>query len=153
SGYLTKQNTQFDLAPFRVDKLIFQNIIAHVANPSPHIMLIGCHDREGSVTLDTVNNIVRRDNGLDLHAVLALLHSGPVNWFVYAVVYNKAIRTMHFDQYFLNKIPLPQDFEAIQGRLAALAKTSTELAALTARAAKEDSAVPSQLAELQRRRR
>jgi hypothetical protein len=107
---------------FTRPKLIFQNIIAHIANPSPHIALIGAYDPDHTLTLDTVNNIVAKEPGTDLLAILALLHSELVNWFVYAVVYNKAIRTMHFDQYFLDKIPLPARFEAVQEKLAALAR-------------------------------
>ena len=42
-------------------------------------------------------------------------------WFVYSVIYNKAIRTMHFDQYFLNKIPLPPDHRELLGKLTPLA--------------------------------
>jgi hypothetical protein len=109
-------------AKFAHPKLVFQNIIAHIANPSPHIALIGAYDPDHTLTLDTVNNIVARESQTDLLAVLALLHSELVNWFVYAVVYNKAIRTMHFDQYFLDKIPLPVEFEKVQEKLAAVAR-------------------------------
>jgi hypothetical protein len=128
SGYLDTEQDSFDLSLFAPEKLVFQNIIAHIENPIPHIQLIGAYDDEQTVTLDTVNNLVPRDSSIDLHAILALLHAELVNWFVYAVVYNKAIRTMHFDQYFLDKIPLPAGFEDIQSRLARLAKACTELA-------------------------
>jgi hypothetical protein len=74
------------------------------------------------VTLDTVNNLVPMDPTLDLFGLLGLLHSDFVNWFVYSVIYNKAIRTMHFDQYFLNKIPLPDGFASLLGQLAPLAQ-------------------------------
>ncbi|MBX3412643.1 MAG: hypothetical protein KF708_08145 [Pirellulales bacterium] len=117
SGYLPEQ-AAFDDIPFGQEKLLFQNIIAHVMRPRPHIRLIGAFDGAGQVTLDTVNNLVAREEGLDLRAVLALLHSRLVNWYVYAVVYNKAIRTMHFDQYFLNKIPLPARWNEVQPQLA-----------------------------------
>src|SRR5262249_48251162 len=92
------------------------------------IRLIGTHDAEQTVTLDTVNNIVVKESDIDLYAILALLHADLVNWFVYAVVYNKAIRTMHFDQYFLDKILLPAGFERVQSRLARLAKAALDLA-------------------------
>jgi hypothetical protein len=112
-----------DLKPFAQQKLLFQNIVAHIGRPTPHVRLIGTLDTECRVTLDTVNNLVPRHAGVDLRAVLALLHSEPVNWLVYHVIYNGAIRTMHFDQYFLDKIPLPGKWDAIAGELSALAKS------------------------------
>lgn len=129
SGFLRKRAAGVDVAPFRAEKLVFQNIIAHIMRPEPHIRLIGSFDAAGAVTLDTVNNLVARDEGLDLRAVLALLHSRLVNWFVYAVVYNKAIRTMHFDQYFLNKIPLPAAWDRVSGSLAELAASAASAVA------------------------
>jgi N-6 DNA Methylase len=113
------------LKRFQRPKLVFQNIIAHIARPHAHIALIGAYDPNHTVTLDTVNNIVPRLPQISLLAVLALLHSDFINWFVYAVVYNKAIRTMHFDQYFLNKIPLPASFEKLQKELGRLAEQCT----------------------------
>jgi len=126
SGHLSAPSAAFDFTPFKQHKLVFQNIVAHIANPAPHIRLIGAFDAAGLVTLDTVNNLVPRTSDVDLWAMLALLHSRAVNWFVYAIVYNKAIRTMHFDQYFLDKIPLPRRFEAIAPRLADQSRRATQ---------------------------
>ena len=58
-----------------------------------------------------------------------VLHSDLINWFVYTVVYSKAIRTMHFDQYFLDKIPLPPDSGKLLAELSPLARQATRLAA------------------------
>jgi type I restriction-modification system DNA methylase subunit len=125
SGHVTGVDRRI-LARFQRPKLVFQNIIAHIARPWPHIALIGTNDSANTLTLDTVNNIIPKVSGIDLLAVLALLHSDFVNWFVYAVVYNKAIRTMHFDQYFLDKIPLPASFDKVQKRLSQLAEQCIE---------------------------
>lgn len=121
SGYLPAESL-VELEPFRQEKLVVQNIIAHIMRPAPHIRLIGARDTTGQLTLDTVNNLVARESAIDLSALLALLHSRLVNWFVYGVVYNKAIRTMHFDQYFLNKIPLPAGWEKASPSLAELSQ-------------------------------
>jgi hypothetical protein len=126
SGYVRTDVERQALAPFKREKLLFQNIIAHVARPRPHILLIGSYDRQQRVTLDTVNNLVPRAASVNLHGVLGLLHSELVNWFVYSVVYNRAIRTMHFDQYFLDKIPLPPRYDELLERLASLALASEE---------------------------
>jgi hypothetical protein len=122
SGYALLNSDKRDLNPFAQQKLLFQNIVAQIENPRPHVRLIGALDTECRVTLDTVNNLVPRREGVDLRAVLALLHSEPVNWLVYQVIYNGAIRTMHFDQYFLDKIPLPRKWDAIAGELSDLAE-------------------------------
>ncbi len=120
SGYLSTADAAAHVEAFRQPKLMFQNIIAHVSRPQPHILLIGACDPKGTITLDTVNNLTPRTSGLPLEGLLALLHSRLINWFVYSVVYNKAIRTMHFDQYFLNKIPLPRGHEKLLAHLADL---------------------------------
>ena len=117
SGYL-RSPTEFELTAFAREKLVFQNIIAHAARPQPHVKLIGAYDERGTVTLDTVNNLAATDARVDLRGLCALLHSSLVNWLVYSLVYNKAIRTMHFDQYFLNKIPLPPRWPELLERLA-----------------------------------
>ncbi|MBL9125193.1 MAG: hypothetical protein JNG90_16270, partial [Planctomycetaceae bacterium] len=52
-----------------------------------------------------------------------------VNWLVYTVVYNRAIRTMHFDQYFLQKVPLPRRWDQAAPRLGELASECLALAA------------------------
>lgn len=122
SGYLAKQTAEDALARFAAPKLVFQNIVAHIQRPAPHVRLIGAYDANGTITLDTVNNLVARRADVDLRSILALLHSRFVNWYVYTVVYNKAIRTMHFDQYFLDKIPLPSDFASLLNILAPLAR-------------------------------
>jgi hypothetical protein len=127
SGYLAEIGPD-QLAKFQRPKLLFQNIIAHVVNPDPHVMLIGSYDTNCTITLDTVNNIIARSPETDLLAVLALLHSQFANWFVFAVIYNKAIRTMHFDQYFLNKLPLPPHFAELQDTLATSARISINAA-------------------------
>jgi predicted RNA methylase len=117
SGRLRRE-AQFSTTPFACEKLVFQNIIAHVTRPQPRIVLIGAYDGCQTVTLDTVNNLVAADRRANLSGLLALLHSELINWVVHAAVYNKAIRTMHFDQYFLDKIPLPEDWPELLERLA-----------------------------------
>jgi len=122
----------FNLAPFAREKLVFQNIIAHVGRPRPHILLTGAYDAGQTVTLDTVNNLVATDARVDLQGLCGLLHSRLVNWLVYSLIYNKAIRTMHFDQYFLDKIPLPLDWPRLLARLAPAAKESQAASAALA---------------------
>jgi hypothetical protein len=83
---------------------VFQNIVAHVTRPAPHIRLIGAVAKPGLAALDTVN-LLNPVPGLEPHAIAAYLMSNFVAWFVYSCIYNKAIRTMHFDNYFIGRIP------------------------------------------------
>jgi hypothetical protein len=86
---------------------VFQNLVAHITRPAPHIRLIGTVVEEEFACLDTVNLLSPISSDLSAFALVGLLMSDLINWFVYVCVYNRAIRTMHFDGYFLAKIPAP----------------------------------------------
>jgi hypothetical protein len=38
--------------------------------------------------------------------ILGILNSRLAEWFYYWFVYNRAIRTMHFDKYYIGKLPI-----------------------------------------------
>lgn len=90
-------------------KVISQQIVAHVQNPIPHIMIIASVDSDGSVMgLDTVENTFINENAnLHLNFVAALFNSKSVNWYAYKFIFCSAIRTMHFDENYVGKIPIP----------------------------------------------
>lgn len=89
-------------------KLIAQEIVAHVQNPTPHILVAMFLDDEGRLLNDTCVHIDIRDRRLDPRFVMAFFHSTFANWYAYNFVYNRAIRTMHFIDYYVSQIPLPQ---------------------------------------------
>jgi hypothetical protein len=95
-----------DIRLLNPPQAVFQNIVAHITTPTDHIRLIGTVVESKFAYLDTVNCLVPKDN-LSPHALCALLTSDLINWFVYVAVYNRAVRTMHFDNYFIEKIPIP----------------------------------------------
>jgi hypothetical protein len=103
-------------------KVVYQNIVAHVGRPRPHLKIIACLDAAGHLTLDTVNNLVPRTGRLELPAVVGLLNSKVVNWLAWRLLYNQAIRTMHLDQHFLDRLPVPDGFLDSQAELARLAE-------------------------------
>jgi len=88
---------------------VFQNIVAHITRPCDHIRLIGCVVSDIYACVDTVNLVTPTTSELSPWAVAAFLSSDLINWFVYVCIYNRAVRTMHFDGYFLRKIPLPRN--------------------------------------------
>ncbi len=87
-------------------KIVSQNIVAHVMNPYDHIIVMATLDKEGLLTLDTCMNTILTDSNFTYEYILALLNSTLASWFYYWFVYNRAIRTMHFDEYYLGKLPV-----------------------------------------------
>jgi len=87
-------------------KIISQNIVAHVMNPYDQIVVMATLDYNEMLSLDTVMNTIITDIDYSYEYVLALLNSKLAAWFYYWFVYNRAIRTMHFDNYYIGKLPI-----------------------------------------------
>lgn len=93
----------------RQPKILSQNIVAHVRQPRDRLIVMAALDEEQMLTLDTVENFVVRHAYRDqfsLKYLLAVLNSSLAAWFYYYLVYNRAVRTMHFDAYYAGKLPL-----------------------------------------------
>ena len=88
-------------------KIISQRIVAHVMKPKDHIIIMSALDKEGLITVDTVENTVCTDKSYSLEFLLCLLNSKLISWYAYRYIFSKAIRTMDLDEYYLGKIPLP----------------------------------------------
>jgi len=88
-------------------KIVSQDLIAHVQNPYPHVILINALDLAKDVlSVDTVQNTILNCNDFFMEYVLSLLNSKFISWYVYKFIYCSAIRTMHFDRYYIGKIPV-----------------------------------------------
>jgi len=87
-------------------KIISQNIVAHVMNPFDRIIIMATYDKKGFLTLDTVMNTFLTDNSFSYEYILGILNSRLAEWFYYWFVYNRAIRTMHFDESYIGKLPI-----------------------------------------------
>ncbi len=87
-------------------KILSQNIVAHVLNPYDRIIIMATIDKQGLLTLDTVMNTYLTVDRFALQYVLAILNSQLASWFYYWFVYNRAVRTMHFDKYYIDKLPV-----------------------------------------------
>ncbi len=88
------------------DKIISQRIVAHVINPVERIIIMATIDTKPYLTLDTVMNTIIKDSRFQMKYILALLNSTLASWFYYWFVYNRAIRTMDFDKYYIGKLPI-----------------------------------------------
>ncbi|MHA2297911.1 MAG: Eco57I restriction-modification methylase domain-containing protein [Candidatus Hodarchaeales archaeon] len=89
-------------------KILLQNIVAHITKPLSFIELCGVIDEDSHLTLDTVDNlfIVKEPpQDVNCHSVTAYLNSTFASWFAYRFIYTKAIRTMHFDNVQLDRLP------------------------------------------------
>lgn len=87
-------------------KIVMQNIIAHVKNPTDHILFMAAMDENSLITLDNVANFFYDPKLVDPNFLLGLLNSKLMEWFAYRFVYSKAIRTMRFDKHHMTKLPL-----------------------------------------------
>lgn len=96
------------LAAFREPKIVAQEIIAHVQNPYPHIIITMFWDDASRLINDTCVEIKVLDKKLDKGFLLSYYQSTFCNWYAYNLVYNRAIRTMHFIDYYITQIPIPK---------------------------------------------
>ncbi len=87
-------------------KIVSQNIVAHTKNPREKIIIMATVDYTGIITLDSVMNTILTVPKFNYSYILSLLNSNLASWFYYWFVYNRAIRTMHFDSYYLGKLPI-----------------------------------------------
>lgn len=109
-GYLSEKDfasNKSKVSFMKQPKIVSQNIVAHVQNPHPHLVIIASYDDKGNVlTLDTVNNTVLDMDHFNYKYILAIMNSTLVCWFAYKFIYCAAIRTMHFDSNYVGKIPI-----------------------------------------------
>jgi adenine-specific DNA-methyltransferase len=111
-GYISKDNIEKHKDKFTFmqnQKILSQDLIAHIQNPRPHILLTSCYDESGEiVSLDTVQNTILTDENYDYRYILGLLNSNFVSWYTYKFIYCSAIRTMHFDKNYMGRIIIPK---------------------------------------------
>ncbi|MEM5867758.1 MAG: N-6 DNA methylase [Candidatus Aenigmatarchaeota archaeon] len=94
------------IAQIKRPKVISQRIIAHVLKPIDHIIIMSTYDEEGLLNVDTVENTIVTNSKYDPKYVVAFLNSKLVAWYAYTFIFNKAVRTMDLDDYYIGKIPI-----------------------------------------------
>ncbi len=109
-GFVSKEIINlYPNAAILKESLLFQNIVAHIENPTPHIKLTGTLSSPECtgdyLILDTINQLTNISS-LSSKYILGLLLSKLSNWYLYRFVFAKAIRTMHFDSPTTEKIPI-----------------------------------------------
>lgn len=93
---------------FQAGELVFQEIVAHIYTPLPHIKLIGAINYNKYPSVNTVTNIkLIPDGKFTKEFILGVLHSEIINWYVYKFIYINAFRTMHFSGNYTQYVPIP----------------------------------------------
>ncbi len=87
-------------------KVVSQNIVAHVTRPKPRVWIISAPDHEGILCLNTISTTILRDEGFSVDFIAAVLNSTLAAWFYTEFAFCRAIRTMHFDNYYAGKLPI-----------------------------------------------
>lgn len=93
---------------YEKEKIIAQEIIAHVQNPTPHIIITMFYDEKKRLLNDTCVEIKTLNKEIDKKFILGYFQSKFCNWYAYNFIYNRAIRTMHFINYYVTQIPIPK---------------------------------------------
>ncbi|MGL4561545.1 MAG: Eco57I restriction-modification methylase domain-containing protein, partial [Brevinema sp.] len=92
------------------NSILAQNIIAHVQNPFPRIVIGAIPSdlvAQNIVIDDTINQLVNTST-YHTYALLGILNSKLVAWYLYRFIFGNAIRTMHFDNPITSRIPFPK---------------------------------------------
>ena len=108
-GFICKKDQISNNSYLRENSVLFQEIISHIQYPTDHIKLIGTiiRDIKDYVILDTIQQITLKSNYSNKF-ILGLLNSKLINWYIYRFIFAKAIRTMHFSNQVINRIPIPK---------------------------------------------
>ncbi len=106
--YLKGKIAKEYLKLYQDHKIVSQKIVAHVQNPYPHIIITIFYDDAGRLINDTCVEIKVLNKKLDKRFLLAYYQSTFCNWYAYNLVYNRAIRTMDFIDYYITQIPIPK---------------------------------------------
>jgi hypothetical protein len=104
-NHLVTDNEKFD--KLRRQKIVSQRLVAHVENPREHLLIKSAYDENGIISVDTVENTYITDPKFSYEFVVCLLNSKLISWYCYHFVYSDAVRSMDLDEYYINKIPLP----------------------------------------------
>ena len=107
--YITKTFlNEDDLMKRKIEKVVVQDIVAHILYPLPHIKIIAALDMEQRFCLNTVMCFAEKDK-LKNKTLLALLNSKLISFYYYYFIFNQAIRTMHFMPGYADELPVAKN--------------------------------------------
>ena len=106
--YLKDRIAKKYLSQYQGHKIVAQEIVAHIQNPFPHIQITMFYDDANRLINDTCVEIRSLNLKLEQKFLLAYYQSTFCNWYAYNLIYNRAIRTMHFIDYYVTQVPIPK---------------------------------------------
>ncbi len=106
-----------DLNRTFIEKVVVQDIVAHITKPISHIKLTASLDRENRFCLNTVMCFSESDKECKNSFLLALINSKFMSFYYYFFIFNQAIRTMHFMPGYADYIPIPKNYKKLQDEL------------------------------------
>jgi hypothetical protein len=102
-----KQKLKWENAEvFLKPKVVAQVIVAHIDNPYPHLKITACYDEEGIIITNTLMSFELNEKVNDKFW-LVYLNSKFTSWYAYNFIYARAIRTMHFYDFYIQQVPIP----------------------------------------------
>lgn len=100
--------TENDFDRASKEKVVVQDIVAHINNPKPHIKLTGAIDYQNRLCLNTVMSFAKIGDYSN-EFLLGLINSSLMSFYYYYFIFNQAIRTMHFMPGYADRLPLPMN--------------------------------------------
>ena len=104
-----KKLSDIDKHRAKVNKVVVQDIVAHILNPKPHIKLTASIDRDEQFCLNTVMCFSENSNGFKNEFLLSIINSKFISFYYYYFIFNQAIRTMHFMPGYADLLPIPNN--------------------------------------------
>ncbi len=92
-----------------INKVVVQDIVAHILYPKQHIKLTATIDKGKQFCLNTVMCFAENSNGLKNEFLLSIINSKFISFYYYYFIFNQAIRTMHFMPGYSDLLPVPKD--------------------------------------------
>lgn len=106
-GESITDRSDVDPDDFEQEKLVWQDILAHIKNPEPRVILQAAVDYKGAYIADTAIYATSEENSLEY--LCGLMNSSLFSWFTYNLIHNRAIRTMHFTPIYFGRLPTPPE--------------------------------------------
>lgn len=120
------ERSDVDPTAFEREKLVWQDILAHVKNPVPRVVLQAAVDYEGAYIADTAIYATSEEHSLEY--LCGLMNSSLFSWFAHNLIHNRAIRTMHFTPIYFGRLPTPpEDDESLIEEIESLTEEIREL--------------------------
>lgn len=109
--------------------IVLQRLVAHVLQPTDHIIVAGTVDQGQNVPVNTITCLFPKEGSeLSLHFLCAWINSLFYSWYAYNFVFSKAIRSMDLYEYYAVRVPMRRiSFKTEADERSTLAKDAEHL--------------------------